>query len=305
MRIDSRESSRPVSAGYYKAAIPLLALLWGFNWPAVKIALVEINPWAFRAGAMALSGVILAGVAVMRRNSLAVKRGHWVRLAVAGLLSIAAFNILLAFAQLSGPTSRAAIVTFTMPIWTVVFARFFLSEPLDRRRCLGLSLGVAGLIALGWPLLRAGQLTAGVFLSLAAGICWALGTIVSKRFPVDAPPLTIAVWQLLLGAACATVGMLAFEDLALPHSLQNATILAFLYHVLLSQALAYVLWYAILAHVPAGTASLGTLMVPPVGVYGAMLILGEEPTIADFIGLVLVIGAAASVLLPSRRSPTG
>jgi drug/metabolite transporter (DMT)-like permease len=290
---------------YYKAAIPLLALLWGFNWPAVKIVLMEISPWAFRASAMSLGGAILAGIAIMRGHSLAVRRKHWPRLLAAGFLSIAVFNILLTFAQLSGPTSRAAIVTFTMPIWTVVFARFLLGEKLDRRRCVGLVLGAGGLLALGWPLIMAGELTSGVYLSLAAGICWALGTIVSKRFPVDAPPLTIATWQILVGAACATAGMLAFEGVSLPHALKETTVLAFLYHVLLSQALAYLLWFAILARIPAGVASLGTLMVPPVGVFGAMYILGEQPSLADFVGLVLVVGAAASVLVPSRRAHEG
>jgi drug/metabolite transporter (DMT)-like permease len=302
LKIEARAARPALPAAYYKAAIPLLALLWGFNWPAVKIVLSEISPWAFRASAMSLGGAVLAGVALMRGDSLAVRRDHWARLIGAGFLSIAAFNILLTFAQLSGPTSRAAIVTFTMPIWTVIFARFLLGEKFDRRRCLGLALGAGGLLALGWPLLRSGELTTGALLSLAAGICWALGTIVSKRFPVAAPPLTIATWQILVGAACAIGGMIAFEGVPVAHALQAATIMAFLYHVLLSQALAYLLWFAILARVPAGTASLGTLMVPPVGVYGAMLLLGEQPTMADFIGLILVIGAAASVLLPARGS---
>jgi drug/metabolite transporter (DMT)-like permease len=302
LSIRATASFRGQPSTYYRAAIPLLALLWGFNWPAVKVALMEIGPWAFRASAMSLGGAILAGAAMMRGNSLAVRREHWLRLVIAGLLSIAAFNILLTFAQLSGPTSRAAIVTFTMPIWTVVFARIFLGEKIDRRRCLGLALGAAGLVALGWPLIRSGEVTTGLFLSLAAGICWALGTIVSKRFPVDAPPLTIATWQVLVGAACAIVGMVVFEGIPLPHPLKGSTVVAFLYHVLLSQALAYLLWFAILAHIPAGTASLGTLMVPPVGVYGAMLILGEQPTLTDFIGLLLVIGAAASVLIPARHT---
>ena len=74
MKDGTAKSSHPAAATYYKAAIPLLALLWGFNWPAVRIALIEINPWAFRAAAMGLGAVILAGVAVARGNSLAVKR---------------------------------------------------------------------------------------------------------------------------------------------------------------------------------------------------------------------------------------
>ncbi len=286
---------------YYYAAVPMLALLWGFNWPAVKIALGEIQPWTLRASGMALGGICLAVIAALGGQPLAVRKSQWMRLAAAGFLSIAAFNILLAFAQLSAPTSRAAIITFTMPIWTVLFARMLLKEPLDSRRRLGLAFGIVGLMALGWPLIRTGEVAVGLFYALAAGICWALGTIISKRFPVEAPPLTIAAWQLLIGAACAAAGMLAFETVVLPQALQPATIAAFLYHVLFAQALAYVLWFAALSRLPAGTASLGTLMVPAIGVAGAMLLLGEQPTVTDLAGLILVICAAFTVLVPPRR----
>lgn len=287
---------------YYYAAVPLLALLWGFNWPAVKLALGEMKPWTFRASGMAVGGACLIAVAMMRGQSLSVKRSQWVPLLSAGFLSVGTFNILLAFAQLSASTSRAAIITFTMPIWTALLARFLLGEPLDARRRLGIGLGVAGLAALGWPLIQAGAVSIGLFYALAAGICWALGTILTKRFPVDAPPITVAAWQLMVGAACAAIGMLAFETVTVPTSFQWVTVGAFLYHVLFSLAIAYVLWFSVLARLPAGIASLGTLMVPAVGVMGAMLLLGEKPTLTDFAGLVLVIGAAAAVLMPARRA---
>jgi len=296
---------------YYYAIVPLIALLWGLNWPAVKIALGEIRPWTLRASGMTLGGLCLVVVAALRGQSIAVKRSQWLALGAGGFLSIAAFNILLAFAQLSAPTSRAAIITFTMPVWTVLFARILLKESLDGRRRLGLVLGIAGLVALGWPIIRAGDISVGLLYALMAGICWALGTVVSKRFPVDAPPLSVAAWQLLTGAACAAAGMLAFERVEFPYELKPATITAFLYHVLFAQALAYVLWFAALSRLPAGTASLGTLMVPAIGVAGAVLLLGEKPTLFDLAGLVLLMGAAFAAIvsagvpkLHSRRTAT-
>lgn len=281
------------------ALIPLLGLLWGFNWTAVKIVLGEIAPWTLRTTGLLTAGLILACAAVLRGRPLAVRRDHWLRLAVAGFLSIACFNVLLAFAQLAAPTSRAAIVTFTMPVWATVFARFLLDERFDRRRIAGIGLGIAGLAALGWPLIRAGQLSIGLLYALAAGICWAAGTVVTKRYPVAAPPLTIAAWQLLIGGACAGVGMLTFEGLPVLWPLRQETVLALAYHVLLAQALAYYLWFEVVSRIAAGIAGLGTLMVPAVGVLGAILLLGERPSAMDYLGLVLIVGAAAAVLLPS------
>jgi hypothetical protein len=81
-----------------------------------------------------------------------------------------------------------------------------------------------------------------------------------------------------------------------------ATLLAFSYHAVLGQALATVLWFEVVTKIPASTAALGTLTVPAVGVASAMLILGERPSIADHIGLALIMAAASTVLLPNRRA---
>ncbi len=281
--------------------VPLLGLLWGFNWPAVRISLVEIAPWTLRAGGMAFAGLALAAVALLRRQSLWVPSEQWLRLIAAGVLSIAAFNVLLAFAQLMAPTSRAAILTFTMPIWAVLMARLWLGEAFDRRKLAGLGLGVAGLATLGLPLIAAGSLSFGLWLALLASLSWALGTVVTKRWPVSAPALTVAAWQLLIGGAVAGVGMLVFEGLPAPKPLQPRTLAALTFHILGAQALAYFLWFTVIARLPAGVASIGTLMVPAVGVVGSVILLGERPSLSDWIGLALVMAASGTILLPARR----
>jgi drug/metabolite transporter (DMT)-like permease len=285
--------------------IPLLGLLWGFNWPAVRIALSEIAPWTLRAGGMSFAGLSLISVALLRRQSLAVPRAQWPRLVLGGLLSIAAFNVLLAFAQLMAPTSRAAILTFTMPIWATLMARLWLGEAFDRRKLLGLALGVTGLAALGLPLVAGGGLSFGLLLALAASLSWALGTIVTKRWPVAAPALTVAAWQLIIGGVVAGFGMLAFEGLPVPRQLSPRTLAALSFHILGAQALAYFLWFSIIARLPAGVASLGTLMVPAVGVLGSVLLLGERPGLGDWIGLVLVVSASGTIMLPGNARRQG
>jgi len=283
------------------ALVPVLGLLWGFNWPAVRICLDEIAPWTLRATGLLLGGSLLVLLALARGRSLRVKSAHLPRLIFSALLNIGAFNVLLAFAQLGATTSRAAIVTFTMPVWATLLARIFLGERYDGRRIAGLALGIAGLVALGWPLLRAGQLSIGLFFALAGGMCWAAGTVLTKRLPIAAAPLAIAAWQLLIGGVFAATGALLFEGLPILKPLSERTLWALGYHIVMTQALAYFLWFEIVTRIPAGTASLGLLTVPAVGVACATLILGERPTLADGIGLLLVIAAAATVLLPARR----
>jgi drug/metabolite transporter (DMT)-like permease len=229
---------------------------------------------------------------------------------VAGFFTVTAFNLLLAFAQLAAPTSRAVIVTFTMPIWAVIFAWIFLGERLDRRRWLGLGFGIAGLVALGWPLVSAGSFSVGLLLALLAGMGWALGTIVMKRFPVATPPMTLTAWQLAGGSLVAAIGMAVFEPQVLATGIawgefRPETWIALFHHIVFSQSLAYMIWYRLLSRLPAGTLSLSTLMVPAIGVVSSVLFLGETPTAADFAGLALMTLAAGAVMMPTRRPPSG
>lgn len=287
-------------------AIVALALFWGLNWPAVRTVLFELPPWSFRTIGMGAGALFLFVVAGLRGQRLLLRREELAPVLVAGFFTVTAFNLLVTLAQLLAPTSRAVIVTFTLPIWTVIFARVFLGERLDRRRWLGLGFGVAGLLALGWPLIVAGRFSFGLLVALLAGMGWALGTIVTKRFPVATPPMTLAAWQLAGGSLVAALGMAAFEPQTLKGGIawgtfQPATWVALFHHIVFSQAIAYLIWYRLLMRLPAGTVSLSTLMVPAIGVVGSVLVLGETPTLADLVGLVLMTAAAAAVMAPSRR----
>ncbi|HRP78024.1 MAG TPA: DMT family transporter [Aquamicrobium sp.] len=291
-------------------AIVALALFWGLNWPAVRTVLFELPPWTFRAVGLGAGALFLFAFATLRGHRLTLRREEVAPVLVAGFFTVTAFNLLLAFAQLAAPTSRAVIVTFTMPIWAVIFAWIFLGERLDRRRWLGLGFGIAGLVALGWPLVSAGSFSVGLLLALLAGMGWALGTIVMKRFPVATPPMTLTAWQLAGGSFVAAIGMAVFEPQVLATGIawsefRPETWIALFHHIVFSQSLAYMIWYRLLSRLPAGTLSLSTLMVPAIGVVSSVLFLGETPTAADFAGLALMTLAAGAVMMPTRRPPSG
>lgn len=277
--------------------VAALGVCWGLNWPAVRLCLVEMPPWTLRAAGFAAATVLIFGGLAAFRVSPAVPRRHWGRLLLVGLLATVAYNLLTAFAQLSASTTRSAVLSYTMPIWAVIFARIALGEPFDRRRLAGLGLGALGLVALGLPLARSGQLTIGLLYAVMSGVVWAAGSVALKRFPIDASALVITAWQLALGAAVSTLGMLALEGW--PDSLPQLAITwtAFVYHVIFAQVVALWLWFTILERMPAGIAAIGSLLVPGVGVIGATLILGETPTAADWLGLALIVAASASVLV--------
>ncbi|MDF2975243.1 MAG: eamA-like transporter family protein [Microvirga sp.] len=96
------------------ALVLLLGLLWGLNWPAVKVASLSIASLALLAFTLGRGGTML------------LRRVQWWRIALPEALAIAAPNILIAHAQLSAPTGRIAAVAFTMPVWATIPARLIL-----------------------------------------------------------------------------------------------------------------------------------------------------------------------------------
>ena len=269
------------------------AFFWGVNWPVVKIMLATNTPWSLRAAGLTGGALCLLVCARVTGTTLSVPRTSWGPLVIAGILNVTLFNIFAIFGQLSMPTSRAAILTFTMPLWGTLFAWIFLGEVVDRRRLSALVIGFLGLGVLAvpfWPTIASGQIPFGLVYVLGAAISWAAGTVYLKGHRIPVPPLTTTVWQVVISAVLCGLCMLAFETPHLDLS-GRPQLLAFIYHAALPQCLAYILWFDLMSRVKASTAVLGTLLVPIFGVLGAIVLLGDWPSGLDVAGLVLILGA--------------
>ena len=285
---------------------PLLAIAWGLNWPAVKIMLSVMPPFAARGLGLGAGVVLLVGVALLRRLPLWPQRAAWPAVAIGGVLTVAVFNICTAFAQLTTSTSRAAVLTFTMPMMSAALAWWLLGERLDRRGATALALGSAGVLVLAVPVLQGlaspmngavpGASAWGLLLPLVAALAWALGTVATKRWPPPGDRIVLTAWQLGIGASVAGLASLAFGE-TLPTVWPPRVLLALAWHVCIATAVAYVLWYRLLASASATVSSLTTLAVPVVGVIGAMALVGDRPSGADWLGFGLVMGGAALAVL--------
>ena len=283
---------------------PLLGLFWGLNWPVVKIMLTGLPPFYMRGLAFTAAAAVLMAVVLWQRAAVVPPRSEWLPLVASGLLNVVGFNLCTAFAQLHTTTSRATVLTFTMPMMAVLLAWALLGERISKRGAWALALGSLGIVLLAWPALnQAGQVGTGwgLIFPLLAAFFWALGTAVSKRWVVQGNPARSLAWQLLLGGVVCLLGaQLAGE--VLPHSVTPTVALAFTFHVLLATSLAYLLWFKLLTQSDAGVAAMTTLLVPLVGVLGAMALVGERPSLLDWAGFALVFIGAGAVLLQPRKA---
>lgn len=286
-----------------KLLVVLLAFAWGLNWIATPFALIEVPPWSVRFAGSGLGAITLFSAALLTGHSLRVPRGEIVHVMVAGLLNVTGFQIFSALAQMNGATSRAVMIAYTMPIWATLMSCALLGEKLTKVRLVAFALCVSGISILLWPLLAHG-LPRFVLYSLACALVWAGATVYQRWMKVTVPPLANAAWQLAFGFGFIALGTFIVDGYPHLWPIGHTPLLALIYIGVFGVGLAHFLWWSIVSKLPTITASIGSLLVPVVGVIGATVILGERPTGPDIVGFVLIFSAAACVLLqPNEKRP--
>jgi drug/metabolite transporter (DMT)-like permease len=282
------------------ALLLTLTLGWGCNWPLMKIALAEIPVWTFRSLCVAAGAAAIFAIARIGGQPLLPARAHWPRLIGASLLNVTAWNILIGYGLTLLPAGRSAILAYTMPLWVALLSVPLLREPLTPRRLLGLLLGMSGMLLLlsdEWASLRAAPV--GAVLVVGAALSWALATVLMKRYPTALPTISFTGWQLLLGGLPMIIGASLLEAGKLaPLSWQALAALA--YNMVVASVLCYWVWFKIVSRASATASALGTLSIPAVGVFSSMLVLGERPEWPEYLALLLVLAAIATVIIPAR-----
>lgn len=279
-----------------------LWLAWGFNWAALKVALGEISPWTFRSLCLGVGSAVLFAVLRGARQSLAVPKGEWLRLAMLAFFNITCWNLLVAFGVRMIPAGRGAILAYMMPAWSIPLSIWLLGERFTPRKLLGLSLGLVGLaLLLGEGAESLGRAPLGSLLVLGASLSWALGTVLQKRYPMSMAPGPYTAWMMLLGGVPIFLGALAFDDPRALSGISIAATLGLVYNVLIAFAFAHWAWIKVATAVPVSVFSLSMLVIPVLGVLSGMIFLGERPSWMEYAALSLVLGSLLTVVLPARQ----
>ncbi len=281
-----------------------LTLGWGLNWPIMKIALAHMPVWTFRSLSVAGGAAGMFLIAWAGRRVLLPAPEHWGPLALTSLFNVTLWNLCIAYGLTYLPVGRSVILAYTMPLWVVLLSRLVLHERLTRRRLAGLALGMAAMgLLLGSELATLRAAPIGAALVLAAALSWAVGTVLVKRFPTDLPTTSFTAWQLLIGGAPIAIGALLLEDGPWRQLPWPATF-AVCYNILVAFVFCYWAWYKIVSRTSAGVSALGALMIPVVGVFSGVLVLGERPSWQEYAALALVITAIATVVIPGGKANT-
>jgi drug/metabolite transporter (DMT)-like permease len=283
-------------AGLFFLAVTSVS--WGLNWPITKYVLSEWPPLPARGLTGMVGAAALAVYAVLAGQSLRLPADMRWRICISAFLNVTLWMAVMGLALTWLPASEAAVIAYTMPVWTALFAWPLLGERMTPLRVLALVMAFAGIAALmgGNGFAASVAKLPGILLALCGAIGFALGTIFIKRFPINLPGATSAAWQIGLGCLPVSVVGLAIEPPSF--AALSATGWACLtYMTFIQFCVAYLCWFAALKRLPASVAAIGTMAVPVIGVIVSALALHEPLGIGQIAALVLTL---AGVVLATR-----
>ncbi len=283
-------------------ALAALTLMWGVNWPMMKLSLREISPLYFRALTMTGGAIWLYLFYRARGVRLSVQPQEWRHVLLLGAPNMLGWHWVSILGVQELASGRAAILGFTMPVWTVLIGVLVLGERLTRRVAFA---AVAVSIAIG--LLVSHEFTAltgrpmGIIWMELGAVLWAIGTLLMRRTRFTLPVEALTVWMMIVSAACLWVIAGVSEP---PPRLQVSgwMWLSLAYGVLINYGFAQIIWFGLARDLPPATSAMSIMAVPLIGTLSATFIVGEWPYWQDFAAIGFVSAAIAAVLLPPRRS---
>src|SRR5262245_48437350 len=296
--------STPVTRGQAYGLLALVVLVWGANWPTMKMGLHHITPLWFAAARFWMGSLCLfALLAVQGRLALPTRRDLPVLLSV-GLTQMALFQPTVNFGLSHVTAGRGAVLVYTTPLWVVPGAMLFLGEKIGALKWAGVALGLLGVAVLFNPLgldWSDRNVVIGSLLLMVAAMMWGIAVLHIRGHKWHLSPLQMTPWQLLLAAALVTPVALIFEGDADP-DWSPQLIYALVYNGPIATAFAFWAATSISRALPAVTSSLSFLAVPAIGILLSLLSLGEVPDLTLLGGFGLILAGVLLVNLADWRA---
>lgn len=294
----------------------VLALFWGLSFPAISVGLELIPPLFFAALRYDVAAVLLLGYAVllMEKDAWLPNEPENLVAVVGGGVFLVAGNGLLFVGQQTVPSGVAAILQALVPIVTALWAVLLLGERLSTVGTVGVVVGFLGIVLVVQPdpaNLFEGD-TLGRLIIVGQVVSVALGGVIIQRAGPTIGRVPLTGWSMLIGAVLLHVFSVAVGETPTAEVTAPTAVGVVVYLGVFSTALAFFIYFTILAEHGAFEASLVAYAVPIVATVVGVLVLDETVGVSALVGFGLVAAGfgllkrdAVFELLSTRVPRTG
>lgn len=292
------------------AAYAVIYVVWGSTYFGILIALDDIPPFLMCAIRFFISGVLLYGWCLVKRQP-APSVQSIIKNVPPAILLLFGGTASVTWAEQYLPSSLAAIIVTALPFWFVLLDKqqwsFYFS---NRIIIIGLLVGFAGVLMLiGFqhpahkPNVTTGQQISGVLAIIVGGICWAAGSLFSKYRPASEGLLMNAGLQMLMASVFTTIVAVISGDLdGFSFAAVSGKVwFAVFYLAIVSSIIAYLSYLYLLKVRPAAMVSTYVYVNPIIALLLGAIFVNEKITLLQVVALLIILVGVLLVNLPRYK----
>jgi len=273
------------------------SVIWGFAFPAIKIAMVD-----FSAPQLTVLRFIVGALPVF---FLKRPRVSWTAIVLIGLfLFTVQFLLMFSAYALGMPPGLASVTQQIQVFFTVGLSALFLGDHPTKRQIIGMAVAFAGLALIALTI--GGDLRAAALgLALGAAFSWSIGNVLVTRAK-GAPIVALLVWCSLVPPLPSLAVSAAVDRVPIWTALVHASwssLIAVLYLGTIVTNVGYAAWGWLLQRYKAGTVAPFALLSPCTGILASAVMFGEVFPPVRYAGMALILAGLAVILLPGTKPP--
>ena len=280
--------------------LALLTVVWGLNWPVMKLGVTGFPPLTFRMLCLLIGTPVLGLGLWAMKVPFRIPRQYWRELFVLAIFNMFIWHALIILAVQYLSSGRSAILGYTMPIFSALIGALVFHNELSKRAWGGVFAAALGVLLLLWhELANLSGKPVGVVLALVAASTWALGTQMLRRTTIPLPTLTLSFWMTAMTTLVIAVLAFVFEF----DRWQEPTAThwaAIVFNAILVFGFAHAAWFYLARVLPPVASTLSVMMIPILGVFSGAWALNEILHWQDWAAMGLMVVSIASVLWPSQ-----
>ena len=281
MRLNSSKQFLPIFL------LILLILVWTSVWSLFKVVIEAIPPLSFRVIIGVPAFFLLLFLGFKKVKTIYVPKSDFKPLLLISFFNVTLWQVLMLYGINMLGGGRAAVLTYTMPVWATIFASIFGYEKINMSIIISLIFGMIGIFFLSLEI-NVFENMLGFLITLSAGLSWAIGTMIVKYGGIKSDGLIVAGWQQIIGII-PIIPFALYFDLGNFGSIDYRHILIIIYGIFLSSAYTYWAYFTILQKFSVNVTSISVMAVPILAILVDYALVNVKFSSYDLLALIFIV----------------